>query len=208
LVVVFALTGPARADVIPSPANDLLSQANGGVAAQDSTAFGAPASRANDGNRDGDFFGEATDNSVSHDDGSIAGWLEVQMPASHVLNQVDVWNRTDGNLEQRLTPFEVQIFLGPTMVYTTGAMAYVQTVFIPDAEGGPGASGMVIPIPNVLGDRVRVQKDDVNFLHLAELEAYGPLIAPIPEPGSCALLAMGALGTGVYVWRRRRRSAH
>lgn len=74
-VALAILTVPTRADVIPSPANDLLSQANGGVAAQDTTTFGAPASRANDGNRDGDFFGEASDNSVSHNNGG--DFLEV-----------------------------------------------------------------------------------------------------------------------------------
>lgn len=128
------------------------------------------------------------------------------MPAPQVIGQVDVWNRTDGGLEQRLTPFEVQIFNGAAMVYTTGPMAYVESLFIPDAENGPGASGMFIPIPNVFGDRVRVQKDDGNFLHLAELEAYAGQ-AVVPEPASWVLLTVGGLCTGIFAWRRRRRKA-
>jgi hypothetical protein len=195
-----AFAGPAAADIIPSPANDLLLQANGGVASQDATTFGAPASRANDGNRDGDFF---LDGSVSHNGGG--GFLQVQMPAAHVIDLVDVWNRTDQGLEFRLTPFEVQIILGGVVQYTTGPMAYVQNLpFIPSSDGGSGASGMSIPIPNIVGDTVKVQKDDGDFLHLAELEAYQPAVA-VPEPATCMLLAAGGVGLGVYTRFRRRK---
>jgi alpha-L-fucosidase len=189
------LVGSVRADVVPSPPDDLLLQANGGVAAQSSTTFGAPASNANDGNRAGNFF---VDGSTSHTDFGLQ-WLEVKTPAANLIGKVIVWNRTDC-CSERLSPFEVQIFNGAAMVFTTGPINFNQTIFIPTST--TGASGDEINIPGILGDRVRVQLDRQDYLHLAELEAYA-----IPEPTSVALLAIGGLGATVFAWRRKRRMA-
>jgi hypothetical protein len=69
-----------------------------GITRQSSTDFGGPAERAVDGNTDG-----------AHDQGSVTHtatesnpWWEVELRASAEVREVRVWNRTDGELEQRL----------------------------------------------------------------------------------------------------------
>src|SRR5690242_7137773 len=106
--VLAVLVGFARADAIPSPAEDLLLAANGGVATQSSTAWSAPPDLGIDGNRAGGFF---TDMSVTHT-GPMSGpptelpWLEVTIPAATEIGEVIVWNRTDC-CRQRINPFVI-----------------------------------------------------------------------------------------------------
>jgi RHS repeat-associated protein len=63
----------------------------GKTASQSSTVLGATASRANDGNTDGNF----ADGSVSHTDFQNQPWWQVDLGSSQQITSVSVWNRTD-----------------------------------------------------------------------------------------------------------------
>ncbi len=73
--------------------------AKSGKASQSSTAYGGDASRAIDGNTDGRF----DKNSVSHTaEGDKNPWWEVDLGTEMVVDRIRLWNRTDGDLEERL----------------------------------------------------------------------------------------------------------
>ena len=64
----------------------------------------APASRAVDGNSDGDWV----NGSVSHTTQEDNPWWQVDLGKSYAINQIRIWNRTDG-LDDRLNNFTVSI---------------------------------------------------------------------------------------------------
>ena len=69
-----------------------------GVASQSSTGFEGDASRAIDGNRDGNYAA----NSVTHTAVSTSPWWELDLRSEVPIDSVTLWNRTDGNLQHRL----------------------------------------------------------------------------------------------------------
>lgn len=78
-----------------------------GKASQSSTAFGGPASRANDGNTNGDFQGR----SVTHTAEQDGPWWEVDLGAEQNLSRVVVWNRNDSEaVRNRLKSFRVILY--------------------------------------------------------------------------------------------------
>ncbi len=78
-----------------------------GVASQSSTGYNAPAARAIDGNTDGDFY----KNSVTHTNAESNPWFEIDLKQSHPIDEVVIWNRTDGgaSIEQRLKGYKVSL---------------------------------------------------------------------------------------------------
>lgn len=65
-----------------------------GSATQSSTDFGGDAQRAIDGNTDGHYF---QSNSVTHSQAnSTDPWWEVDLKSTFPIEQISVWNRTDG----------------------------------------------------------------------------------------------------------------
>ncbi|MBI1373625.1 MAG: DUF1553 domain-containing protein [Phycisphaera sp.] len=78
-----------------------------GKATQSSTDYDAPASRAIDGVTDGDFFGK---NSVTHTKKENDPWLEVDLGKEVNLTKIALWNRTDGNVGDRLAKFRFVAF--------------------------------------------------------------------------------------------------
>ena len=75
-----------------------------GVAKQSSMYTDAAAKRANDGNTEGNY----AKLSVSHTSGSDNDpWWEVDLKAASPVDRVVVWNRTDGNVRNRLDGFRV-----------------------------------------------------------------------------------------------------
>lgn len=77
------------------------------TASQSSTAYDAPASRAIDGNTNGDFY----QGSVTHTDGESDPWLELELPGSAPISRIVVWNRTDGGqpIRERLNGLQLQL---------------------------------------------------------------------------------------------------
>ena len=73
--------------------------ATSGVATQSSNYSDAVASRANDGNTNGDYHAAK---SVSHTATSDNPWWEVDLKTSQAVNQIVIWNRTGDSLRSRL----------------------------------------------------------------------------------------------------------
>jgi hypothetical protein len=75
-----------------------------GKATQSSTDFDGPANLANDGNTDGDYFkAKSTTHTRAEDD----PWWEVDLGGEFPVDNVVVWNRTDGGTGTRLVRFKV-----------------------------------------------------------------------------------------------------
>jgi azurin len=81
----------------------------GGRARQSSTAHGGDAARAIDGRTDGAFARGAQTH--TQEDRALP-WWEVDLGGEHPVDEVVVWNRTDGNLGRRLEGFTVKVLDG------------------------------------------------------------------------------------------------
>jgi mono/diheme cytochrome c family protein len=77
-----------------------------GEASQSTTAFEGPAQLAIDGNVDGDF-GKAK--STTHTESSENPWWQVDLKTPQPLERVVIWNRTDNNLQSRLSHYQVSL---------------------------------------------------------------------------------------------------
>jgi hypothetical protein len=77
-----------------------------GQASQSSTDFGGDAARAVDGTTEGDYFKA---NSVTHTRIESNPWWEVKLAEARPIDQVTVWNRTDGGTGARLANFRVSV---------------------------------------------------------------------------------------------------
>jgi hypothetical protein len=75
-----------------------------GTASQSSTDYNGPANLANDGNTDGHFFDAK---STTHTKVSNNPWWEVDLGSSLPIDNVVVWNRTDGSVYSRLNNFRI-----------------------------------------------------------------------------------------------------
>lgn len=75
-----------------------------GEATQSSTASSGPAKLAVDNNTNGDYFAAK---STTHTETSQNPWWEVKLNATHPVDRIIIWNRTDNNLQSRLNNFRV-----------------------------------------------------------------------------------------------------
>ncbi len=84
-----------------------------GKASQASTAHGGSAQRAIDGNTSGDF----ADGGQTHTrEGVRDPWWEVDLGSERPLQLIVIWNRTDGNLGERLKNFTLKVLDGSRRV--------------------------------------------------------------------------------------------
>ncbi|MBL8230779.1 MAG: discoidin domain-containing protein [Bryobacterales bacterium] len=159
---------------------------NGGTAQQSSTFRPEfPASHAIDGTING------TGNNISHTSSELNAWWQVTFNASYFITEVTIFNRTDC-CPERINAFSVFLYdAGNNVVWSqTG-----NSIILP-------ATTATFTGINTVGNRLRVQLDGTNFLHLEEVVAMGDT-APandIPEPSTCALAGAGLL---VVWWRRK-----
>jgi mono/diheme cytochrome c family protein len=77
-----------------------------GAATQSSTDHGGEAARAIDGVTDGDYFKA---NSTTHTKVETDPWWQVELSEPAPLDRIVVWNRTDGDVKNRLTNFRVRV---------------------------------------------------------------------------------------------------
>lgn len=113
----------------------------------------AVASRANDGNTDGDYFASL---SVSVTNEQAQPWWQVDLGSSQPIGEVVLWNRTDSGYGSRLTNFKLLI--------SEDGVSY-------DSFPYPGTAGVRTSFATTLvGRYVKVQLNGTNFLQLADVE--------------------------------------
>jgi YD repeat-containing protein len=121
--------------------------------------WGGPASKAVDGNIDGDWAHA----SVSHTDLNPQAWWQVDLGSPQSIQTVDVFNRTDC-CSNRLTNFNV--------ILLDANQAVVASVNVPGQAGTP----TTVPISGT-ARYVKVQLVGTNYLSLAEVKVWGTNLA-------------------------------
>jgi hypothetical protein len=175
-------TKSSTATVSLSPGSVSSDLALGKTATQSSTV--APASRAVDGNTDGDYW----NGSVSHTGADANAWWQVDLGASYSINAVTLWNRTDC-CGDRLSDYWV--FVSDTPFASTDTPATLQSrtaTWGAHQTTAPAPSATVTP--NSQGRYVRVQLAGTNNLQLGEVQVYGS------TPGVAVAPATATLGPG------------
>ena len=127
------------------------------------------AGKAIDGNTNGVFFtGDPSLSSVSATNNTSEPFWEVELDASYLIEQIDVYNRTDG--VDRSNDIYVLVSNVPfTSPDLTGARAEaIWEEFIPGQVGSPSSV-----LPNIVGQYVRIQMQGSGYLVLAEVEVIG-----------------------------------
>ncbi|MCX6017963.1 MAG: hypothetical protein NTZ50_05560, partial [Chloroflexi bacterium] len=122
-------------------------------AAQSTDLGGYLASNAIDGNLD-------TFNHTNLGTAFKSYWEAFLDAGAQRISRVRVYNRFDGSWE-RLNPFVVVLFRGSNVVWRSGNIEASVT-------GNPNP--IVVPVPNIVADRVQIQLVNSNYLHLAEVE--------------------------------------
>jgi F5/8 type C domain-containing protein/PEP-CTERM motif-containing protein len=191
-----ALAGTAKAGLNPGGVRFVLSNvALGGAAFQSSTDYGGVASRANDGDTNGNYGGNSVTHTASFD---ATPFWQVDLLNTYNIEEIDVWNRTDC-CSGRLTNFRVSILDSSSL-----------EVYGQDFYTGGGFPNPTLQIfTSASGQFVKVMKynnpdpgfNDDRDLSLAEVQVFGSQI--VPEPSTLALIAVG-LGSLVTYLRRRK----
>jgi hypothetical protein len=92
--------------------------------------------------------------------GPEQGWWQLQLDQPYSLDGITVWNKANSE-SAHSNPFTVTIFLGDTQVVS------IPKNILPE-------SNKLKLIPNgVVGDRVRIETENPEWLHLAEVAVYG-----------------------------------
>jgi hypothetical protein len=144
--------------------------AQGKSATQSSTLLGfatTGASRAVDGNTDGNFF----NGSVTHTNLETNPWWQVDLGVSAIVNSVAIWNRTDC-CSDRLSDYWV--FVSDTPFGPADTPATLQNrvgTFSSHQTTAPNSS--TVNAAGTQGRYVRVQLAGANYLSLAEVQVIG-----------------------------------
>jgi hypothetical protein len=145
----------------PAAANVARNQ----TATQSTTAFSGDASRAVDGNPDGNW----SNNSVTHTDLNTEAWWQVDLGAVRPVEWINIWNRTDC-CGDRLANFYVFVSENPfqsTSVQATLQQAGVRTFYF----AGPAPTLTSFSVRQS-GRYIRVQLTGQNYLSLAEVQVF------------------------------------
>jgi len=153
----------------------------GATARQSSTFGGAAASRAVDGNRDGDF----NRGSVSHTEGRGNEWLDVDLGTYKPIQTVILFNRSDSNSD-RLDGAVVELSNLPCDAPNRGIAASAPVPF----ELGPAVRRVEFPSA-LMVQRICVRQPRAVHLQLAELEAYGSLDTGPRAPATARASTIG-----------------
>ncbi len=165
----------------------------GKAATQSSTAsfsVPSPAGLAVDGNVDGNF----NSGSVTHTNSDANAWWEVDLGSPQTLHMVRVWNRSDA-VPERLTDFYLLLSSQP-MTGKSLATLLADTSVTQLRNTGIAGRPSTIAFSGT-GRYLRVQLAGTNFLHMAEVEAFGQpatnrlpsVVRPIPASLTVGLVA-------------------
>jgi hypothetical protein len=153
----------------------------GKSASQSSTAFGGVASRAVDGNTDGNYYRSG---SVTHTDSQLSAWWEVDLGDVALIDNVEVWTRTDCCADRSaaylVTVSDAHVVtnaidppVGPdllTVPVVDNALA--PPTSLPDGSVPAIPPSVKVPIHRT-GRFVRIQLVGANYLSLAEVRVFG-----------------------------------
>jgi len=134
---------------------------------QSGTQLGAEASRAVDGNTDGNFWGG---NSVTLTDWVGNAWWEVDLQNQSQIDEINLWNRTDC-CENLFSDFYIFVSPAPftsTDLNTTLNQSGVTNYLVSGTAGLPTNQAI-----NASGRYVRVQLTGTAYLAIAEVEVIG-----------------------------------
>ena len=142
----------------------------GGVASQSTILAEGDPDRAIDGNTDGVW----DNGSTTHTDTTSENWWEVDLQQFAVIEQLDLYNRTDSNLGERLSNFRVTLWQGSTLVYSSDHFTQSGTY--------AGALYSIVDVDGIVADRVRIESLGTNssgdrIISLAEVEVYGETLS-------------------------------
>jgi len=127
-----------------------------GTAEQSSTSHNGVASRAIDGDTNGNWG----NGSVTHTNSTSQPWWQVRLSNDTTIEEIVIWNRTNCCLD-RLTNFDVFVY------NQAGTQVYKTTI-----ADAPSPS-VTINTGGVIGNRVRVKLKGTNPLSLAEVQVFG-----------------------------------
>ncbi len=143
----------------------------GKTATQSSTFVNAgitfSASRAVDGNTNGDFWGGNTSSATNYE---YQPWWQVDLGSSQSITSIQVWPRTDCCPEMT-SNFYVLVSDNPftsTDLTTTLNQSGVSSYYVSGYAGTPATVNV-----NRTGRYVRVWKSDTQYLVLAEVQVWG-----------------------------------
>ena len=140
-------------------------------AAESSIGDNAPASRAVDGNSDGDWV----NGSVSHTTQEDNPWWQVDLGKSYAINQIRIWNRTDG-WDDRLNNFTVSILDSNKREVWVKAKNIVPR------------PALLLNVGLISGRFVKVQINSANaILQLAEVQVFADTTLPLQSYSNVAL---------------------
>lgn len=150
-------------------------------ALQSSTEFGAVASRAVDGNINGDFFKSL---SVSHTQADEQGWWQVDLGSEKSLAAIRWWNRTDCCVD-RWAKWHVLVSVRDMSDRGLDDLLADTSVWHTKITGIVGPQ-WTVPA-RTAGRYVRIQRDRSGPLALAEVQVFGtpvnqpPILAQLPD---------------------------
>ncbi len=165
----------------------VVNHALDGIASQSSRAASyynySAASNVIDNNTYGNWQNSVS-NSLNHTELEFQAWWQVDLGKIINIDEIVIWNRTDCCAE-RLNNFNV--LLDGTVIY------------IYDDKDGPMPS-LILSNLRLSGQVLRVQLNDTNALHLAEVQVFGSVgsLPQLPEPAPIALLGLGLFAVGLY----------
>jgi hypothetical protein len=179
LIALPLLTSTANAGLITNLALE-------GTATQSTTAHGGLASRAIDGNTNGNWNG----GSITHTSNQQNAWWEVDLGQSSYIDEIVLWNRADC-CSYRLNDFDIYLDDFLVASYSEDSAPTPSFTFS-DLQ----LTGQVVRVQlfGSLNDRQRfnVQRtDDPSILSLAEVQVNG---VKVPEPSTIAIFALGMIG--------------
>ncbi len=165
---------------------------------QSSTIYGGTASRANDGNRNGDWFA----NSVTHTNDEMAPWWQVDLQNTYLIDHIRIWNRTNSCCISRMSNYYVFISNNPFTSNDPNVLSNQQGVWSIYNTTYPNPD-IQIPV-HISGRYVRIQLASQGAINLAEMEIFGSQDTPseptIPLTPSSLLATTGAIPQVVLTW--------
>jgi tetratricopeptide (TPR) repeat protein len=166
-----------------------------GIASQSTIGFGGVASRAIDGNTDGNYW----NGSVTHTAGGDPNpWWKFELLSPIKLSEIILWNRLDNNLTFKLVNFRVRL------LDKAGADVWTQDFLTEPGVAGPNPS-LQIPIPDLPAvvdiriEKIGPDRSGSSTLSLAEVEVFATVQSSLEKhsPAALAQLSHATASSGI-----------